>query len=181
MKQHWVIIDYGGTAALVTLSKSDPNKFWWFGGVSYCTFSTDYPKIILKDYGLIDDEDDDKIDAITIEFYKNYNTRKKSKPYESGGWISPKGEFYACHFHEHDAFAKNLAAVYYNSLKGVRELEEKNWIRLGDDGMVTMKVDFTLPYTQKQLDTLFDLSQVEGASNEFVDHIKDSIELLSVD
>lgn len=134
MQERWVAIDFNGTVSLVTLDSDDPTKFYWGGGSSWCVFLP--TTRIVKDYGLVDDMDDDKIDAIELEFYKEFTVRKAEKPFQSAGWISPEGDFYPCSWRGHDSLAKAISRVLFNSDLGARELEQNHWARVYSDGEV---------------------------------------------
>jgi hypothetical protein len=176
MKEHWVVIDYNGTASLVTLSETVPGKFYWGGSMSWCTAD---PLVILYDYGY-HSEGSTAIDELELDFYQSFNLPTAAAPHRSAGWISPDGLFYPCGYAEHDGAAKSLAAVHYNSLEGVRELERRDWLRLDERGYLR---NYDRGVTQKQMDTLWKIHSAPvdpDMDNEFGQIILDYIRVMKV-
>jgi hypothetical protein len=179
-KQHWVIIHFQGRDSLVTIDERNPDKFYWFGGPSWCTFIDD--SYIVKDYGYLwDVKDDQKLDELFLKFYKNYNIPIEEIK-QSAGWISPSGKFYPCQYFEHDAYAKRLAAIYYNSMGGTKELERQGWIRLYENGNINTSFNNWIehPITIQQINTIQDIlsSETDGDLNRFEENLKDELKYI---
>ncbi len=58
----------------------------------------------------------------------------KTDPCESGGWISPFGDFYGCPIYQHDALAHTLAQAWYGDSGGTRVLETRGWTKIFASG-----------------------------------------------
>ena len=153
----WAVIKWGKVYASVQFDHRDPKKWYWGGSFSWCC--SEKKVEIVKDYGYISSDNYKKIDEIELDFYKNFNVSEKSDPIESGGWVAPDGSFFPCKFFEHDAYAKSLAAIYHDSLDGIRTLTDFGWLRISDSGFSDVKYHAG-KITQKQLDTLYDLFTV---------------------
>ncbi len=82
---------------------------------------------------------------------------------QSPGWIAPNGRFFPCSWYEHDSRAEELAKAYYpdeaRRKTGAQIFEEKQWVRLLDNGAFRVGPDLrSVPrITQSQRDALFDL------------------------
>ena len=58
----------------------------------------------------------------------------RSEPQPGPAWVGPDGAFYACRWMEHDRLAYRLAAALYADPRGPWALEQRGWLRLGQDG-----------------------------------------------
>jgi hypothetical protein len=164
--EKWAIIHFGGADALVTLDEEEPGKFYWSGGPSWCTFSED--TYIVKEYGYLDSKSYNEIDALFLDFYKNYNLPEEDIR-QSAGWLSPTGKFFPCSYFEHDQFARSLAAIYHDSLGGTKRLEDEGWFRIYDNGHYG-RADGVIP-TKKQLETIQDILSSPNHDPEYKENL----------
>lgn len=149
--------------ALGHFRNGDKEWFYHWFGPSYMILDR---HDILKNYGTTASNDDDRLDAIAIQFAKDFPQRSAL---ELGtGWLSPQGKYYPCGSYQHIPTAKMLALelgiVHRN---GVRYLEEQGWIGVYD-GLVCIMNNQP---TQKQLNALFDLSKLPDATTNFTNGI----------
>ena len=175
--EHWVAINFLNMVSLVVLDKEDHTKWYWNGTPTWCSTCNGSSPDIVKDYGMIDTMDEESIKDIEFDFYKTFYNPKKSKPFISGGWISPDGDFYPCKYFEHDSLATALSHIYYpeSTSHGVYSLDTKGWIHLSAEGYPLGNKP-----TQKQLDILFDIANSDNYLEEDYDeeskkHFKDCI------
>lgn len=88
------------------------------------------------------------VGEIVFDFY---TLKTKFEP-NTGGWISPEGVFYPCHYYEHGLTATLIGFKRFNdpSISNY-ELEKRNWLHISDYGLVTSAENEP---TQAQLNTL---------------------------
>ena len=154
-----IAVKLDGIISLARLEPDEPDMFYWgYGGTKWVLRSTE----VLEHLGKVCSDDYDKQREIELNFYKKYHPIKASLV-SSAGWLAPDGKFFPCNYGQHDGLAFVIAINYYNSLGGVRKLEEMGWVLVMDEGYVVTVSrgrDTEFQMTQKQLDTLFDLSQL---------------------
>ena len=168
--QRWCIIHFGGAEALVTIDKYDPNNFHWSGGITYCCFNKD--SYIVEELGTVMEDDDKRIDEMFLYFRKNFN-QPRSWIEQSGGWLSPHGNFYPCGWHQHDSWATSLAAIYYDVLDGCVELlESKGWIRMYDDGIPMVADVRSFIPTSEQMKTLSDILNSPCRNSQYKENLE---------
>lgn len=97
--------------------------------------------------------------------------------FQSAGWISLDGVFYACIHGGHACLAQALTEMLWNDSTGEYTLERLGWIRVLSDG--TLGFNLRVGITQAQLDALYDLEQ--ASSGCFQRHIGDMLQLLAGD
>lgn len=185
MTNHWYAIKHKvGTKSLwmgPSLVTIRGNNVYWSGGPSYMPVH-DWENVqIVKDYGEIDDMDEDKIDDLFDQFTLDFPPEAELKL--SGGWLAPDGKLYPCRFMEHLNHAQELAFVHYQERgDGAQRLEKEGWAKLYSDGVCLLPASYMYnrdgEYTQAQLDTLGDLFVL--ATNEedevYAEHIKNEID-----
>lgn len=80
-------------------------------------------------------------------------------PSQGDGWLDPHGNYYACGFYKHDAFARMFLK---DSSAKACDLEERGWMRLSCGMVVNKKRDGVLfRPTQPQIDTSFDIIRMD--------------------
>ena len=94
-------------------------------------------------------------------------------PTKTEGWIAPNGRFYPCKFREHLELAERLSVVYYGTTDGPRDLEKHGWIKVYLDGRTNSTTDDRC--TQKQLDTLFWLTDALTVDDEWKENLNKEI------
>lgn len=112
-----------------------------------------------------------------LYFIRTYRTLE-AKMEPSGGWLSPEGKFYPCQYGQHAELASIIGAHLFGELFGTYDLLRRGWAHIYDNGIIPAKqfgVDLQL--TQAQLDTLFDLSQLPGAAEDYVRGLRQMLEI----
>jgi hypothetical protein len=97
------------------------------------------------------------------------------EPRPGPAWVAPDGCFYACRWMEHDRLAYRLAAAVYADPRGPWALEQRGWLRIGQDGSA-IRSSFREPPTQPQLNVLFAL--LETSDGAFRESIRDQLHLV---
>ena len=80
-------------------------------------------------------------------------------------WIDPKGKCYPVHYEGHNDFANSLDLDQ-------RDLEEKGWVKITTVDWLAIRCDYK-PFSQKQLDTIFDFCIAHDQSIEGLDRAKE--------
>lgn len=150
MKREYLAILKKGSKRPSLMTTVDLDKIWWGEGPSYCYLSEEDQ--IVKSYGIFDDQQDDT-DNIFLEFERDFPPEVGLR--DSCGWLSPEGIYYPCGYMEHESIAWTIYAILWNDFGGGRELIWKGWAQISDG-----YIQYEYPFTQRQLDVLFDLSQV---------------------
>jgi hypothetical protein len=96
------------------------------------------------------------------------------EPRAGPAWVGPDGSFYACRWMEHDRLAYRLAAALYADPRGPWALEQRGWLRIGQDG-TAIRSSFREPPTEGQLNVLFAL--LETSDSAFRESIRDQLHL----
>lgn len=157
MKMKYAIIKmtgnlYPGEIFFVGIDPKKPEFIYWNGTRSYCQAK----------YEILENMDETKfpdVDDFERHYIRKYHHPQKAVNLkQSAGWLSPEGHFYECQPVSHLDLAFNLSVCLYNSFDNERILEEKGWLKIYLDGLIAYDRRRT-HITQKQLDTLSDLSQ----------------------
>ena len=99
----------------------------------------------------------DKLDRL-IDRAKSDKARPKPKPdtklRATNGWVDRMGHFYPCAYTAHDELAEDLGM-------GLREIEEKGWVKISDSQMSAIPRDFDVlcpdkSATKKQIAVIMD-------------------------
>lgn len=113
---------------------------------------------ILKDYGMVDTEDDNACDALEIQFVQDFPPKTGL---EAEGWLLPDGKFFPCLPAEHDSMANYIYKyVYrkvpydYEEVSFIKHVENLGWIRITRNFAATP--EDKMP-TNEQIETLYDL------------------------
>ena len=80
---------------------------------------------------------------------------------QTGGWLAPSGDFYACRDNQHEQEADRLAEAIYGRLGGSIYLDERRWIRVKESGLLLSGFTSTRRITPGQrlmLHALIDLA-----------------------
>lgn len=150
--------------SLIRLYPHKPkNMYWGAGGLTHCGYDEE-KTTILKDYGVHSDHDDDAIDALEFQYYKDFPPQPSKTLELSEGWLSPEGVFYDCSYGEHSSLAHHLSMAFYDSHRGERLIEETH-IRIYDR-MAMMVLD-AVP-TEAQIETLRKMAVVNSDKPHFV-------------
>lgn len=139
----------------VLLATPDGIKFYHpEGGPSHFTLSDYELEETHGYYNLGDENDSRQVKRLVIKNAKKYHSpEKETKP--TGGWLAPNGDFYPCESWLHDWMAESICRAVLGKLEGTRYLEQKQWIRVHDNGNLGTATDD--PLTQAQRNALFDL------------------------
>ena len=146
-----------------------------------CAWSPDSPPVplppravILREYR-VDPCDPSWADWRRAEFqFARDFPPQASDPRPGPAWVCPDGRFYACRWMEHDRLAYRLAAWLYSDPRGPWALEQRGWLRIGQDG-TAIRSSFREPPSQGQLDVLMTLVQI--ADGVFRESIRDQLQL----
>jgi len=174
----WAVIYIFGEYRLVEVSR-DRKRVYWNGGPGYCRLE-EGKLTIVHDYGNIDPDDNEKIDDVFLDFYKNYN-QPIEKIIISSGWLSPDGKFFPCGYYEHANTAEKLCAIYYDLLTNpIRILEENNWIKVYIDGEIGVEDFMSFIPTDNQIDTIVKLiecstADLDNSTPDYVNNLKDTL------
>lgn len=116
-----------GGLSVVRISKVDTEKYFWFGG----------PTWAYGGYEVVEYVKETNWEKIELWYLKKYHpVTPSSEIKQSAFWMSPEGLLYYCKYHEHDGLARCISACVYNNLEGVLYLEENNWLRCHDSGLL---------------------------------------------
>lgn len=96
------------------------------------------------------------------------------EPRPGPAWVAPDGTFYACRWMEHDRLAYRLAAAVYSDPRGPWALEQRAWLRIGQDG-TAIRSSFREPPSDGQLNVLFALLELSDGA--FRESIRDQLQL----
>lgn len=116
---------------------------------------------ILKDYGEISTEDEERLDAVAVQFARDFPLKPATLP--RAGWLSPGGDYFPCGARGHLLSAQKLALEAGELGDGEKYLEKKGWMKVYDELVAWPK---NAP-TQRQLDTLFQLTQLPNVETDF--------------
>ena len=124
----------------------------WYYGLSRSHFSG-IEVDVLKDYGFIDENG---FGDIELQFAKDFFSLEKGVR-DSCGWLSPDGTFFPCESWAHDGTANLICKLEFGFVSdyGTADLEKKGWLRVCEKYVARAE-----KVTQRQVDTLFDLSQL---------------------
>jgi len=161
----YIAVEQRGRRALVAQSVARPDRYYWYGGVSYTPWQDDF--VVLKEYKLPGGYTSDDEDAIEVEFLREFCAPMPQivdfASTDGNGWLAPTGEFYGCGSWQHDSMANILLAITAGKV-GARasdELEKRGWLRIGDGVVISRDV---IP-TQSQIDTLFDITRLDSIND----------------
>jgi len=180
-KEHWAVIQLNDRpeSSLVQIDSDNLSTIYWNGGPGYMT-NAKYK--ILEDV-YIDPQTEsglDILDELELHKYQKHTKLEAAiEPIVSEGWIAPNGKVFFCRCGEHISSAYILAAKFYNTLDGERELENRKWLKLYGNGMIIRK-DFERKCTQAQIDAIAWLCTAKEAED-WLDTLKANIRQYEVE
>ncbi len=175
--QRWAIIKTGSHIKL-GLVKIVGNYNYWDGGPSYFTGEVEIVKEKIIDVSLSNSEKE--IDDLRLEMYADlYDYEPELNPVCSEGWISPDGKFYTCLYAEHRSSAFILSYKYYRVPDGEILLERKGWLKVYNDGNIASG-DYIKNCTQKQLDTMSWLLNIDETEIVWIDNMKNNLKTFTI-
>jgi hypothetical protein len=154
-KREYILVSKPDWPRPQIMQTTDRDKLYWGNGPQHCHIADDM--VIVKSFGQLDSRDDDDydtIEAIEFDLEDQYPPEKGQK--DSEGWLAPDGTYYPCASSEHDSAARSITAVLFRSWDGTRMLEDKGWMRVCE-GYILYDHN---KVTQRQIDTIFDLTQI---------------------
>lgn len=179
-KRHYVVITYkAGAKSDVTMGPAFGHcvrdTFYHWHGPTRMGWPPD--AVIVKDYGMVDSEDDLALRELEVRFMRDFPIPHDSKA--GGGWLAPDGKYYPCRSWEHSRNIVLLALQIYGTYSPGTEgygtedrMERLGWLKLYDDLVVVPRYK---ALTQAQIDTLGELLQIEDQDDELIRSIQDRI------
>lgn len=138
-----------------------PEKRYYHGFTNSYDLISRKPHIIEKDYGVFDEDDYDTLDAVDVQFCKDFPRqviKYGEEVIHECGWLATNGDYYPCHSREHISTANYLVRqLWGKSIDGQKELTRLEWISVLQDHIYTAEGKWHV--TQRQLDTLYLLYQ----------------------
>lgn len=101
-------------------------------------------------------------------------------PGQTGGWLAPDGNFYACRDNQHEREANRLAEAIYGCLDGSIYLDKRRWIRVKEDGLLISGFAGTRRITPGQRSTLHALIDL-APSTPYSRQMAECLELIDED
>ena len=130
--------------------------------------------VILREYA-VDARDRPWADWCRAEFqFARDFPPAPCEPRPGPAWVGPDGGFYACRWMEHDRLAYRLAAALYADPRGPWCLEQRGWLRIGQDGTAIRSASREPP-SDAQLNTL--LTLLELSDGDFREGIREQLQL----
>ena len=110
---------------------------------------------VVKDYGVIDFDDYDKLDKLEIKLCREYPPNEGIEELLTG-WILPGGRFFSCRSFEHDSMAFYIYKYVYGKWLGggIRQIENEGWVRVFIN---CVRYKQTIDITNAQIDTLSEI------------------------
>ncbi len=87
-----------------------------------------------KNANILYEYDVEESELAELMFLREYKPAKPSKLVASEGWLSPRGEFYACGYGGHDGLATRITATLWATLGSTQLLEQYGWVRVRKGG-----------------------------------------------
>ncbi len=172
MLKHWLAIQYNQQGiygddtphwALGTLEEAD--EFHWFGGYSHFSYP---PKglIIIKDYGIVHDMDEERIEQINNDYRMICPLLpfdlSRALVHDVDGYLAPNGDIYRCEWLGHTRLAKDLIYQFKiePDLTAKVNHDQEGLIKAGWILLMHGVVPYDNPPTDAQLKTLKQLMEL---------------------
>jgi len=143
-------------------------------GLSYMPVPEHYT--VLKEYGMVDEEDYEAQDRLAVQHARDWPWPQEQCI--GSGWILPDGKFYPCEAYEHTSSQEHIILELGLTVAPHLIARAQNWIKVYHD--LPIQADLDHAVTQRQVDTMWDLSQLPDQAPELKESLLYAIKEWSI-